>query len=239
MTCTACGATLVDGAQFCEECGRPVPEEPTRSTSAPYVEPHARLAYGAIEGRPTGRTFTLTVAGLVLLGLAIAGVWYYRVAEDRRLTEADHPHLSAELDALDAAAQALQRLAEVAVPETTPEEFARLLDAAKTATALYHEKSKLGTPLPSGRQWPGQFVRSSAYLDEAIKFYPGVGAYLKMRAQSKDTSPGANADIDQNIVNVAGIAGEPLDRLTATIAEMERQRAEVAWVYEPKPKGAK
>ena len=175
MTCTACGATLPDEAQFCEECGRPVPEAPPAQASMPYGAPPSHVGYGAIEGRPTGRTFTFTVVFVVLLALALVGFWYYRTAEERRLTELDHPTLSAELDALNAATQALERLAVATAPETKPEDFARLLNEAKTATARYHEQSKLATPLPSGRQWPGQFVRCSAYLDESIKYFPGVG----------------------------------------------------------------
>jgi hypothetical protein len=238
MTCSACGATLPDEAQFCEECGRPVASQPASSAPAPYQEPPTRLPYGAIEGRPTGRTFTFTLAGIALLALVVAGGWYYKVAEDRRLTELDHPALSAELDALSAAAQPLERLAVAATPETKPEDFAKLLDEAKAAVARYHEQSKLDTALPSGRQWPGQFHRASAYLDESIKFFPGVGMYLKQRSEIKDTKPSATVDVDQNILNVSGIAGEPLAKLTTTLEEMDRQRAGVSWVYEPKPKGA-
>lgn len=238
MTCTACGATLPDEAQFCEECGRPVPEAPLPEAPAPYEAAPSRVAYGAIEGRPTGRTFTFTVVFVAMLALALVGIWYYKTAEDRRLTQLDHPTLSAELDALNAATQSLEHLAVATAPETKPEDFTRLLTEAKAATTRFHEQSKLATPLPSGRQWPGQFYRCVAYLDESIKFYPGVGAYLTMRSQIKDKSPNATADVDQNIVNVAGIAGEPLGKLTATIGEMEQQRASVSWVYEPKPKGA-
>jgi len=256
MTCTSCGATLPDDAQFCEDCGRSVTASTHVSTSTatapakppatppatppldPPFLPPSNLAYGAIEGRPTGRTFTFTLVGIVALALAIAGFWYYKVAEERRLTTLDHPVLGAELDALKTAHQQLQRLATLSAPETKPADFAKQLDEAKTAVERYHEQSKLGQPLPSGRQWPGQFYRSGAYVDEAIKFFPGVGAYLKQRATIPATTSGALADVDQNIVNVAGIAGEPLDKLTATLDELEQQRASVSWVYEPKPKGA-
>jgi hypothetical protein len=239
MTCTACGATLPNEAQFCEECGRPVPAAPSKEGPAPYEAPPSRVGYGAIEGRPTGRTFTFTVVFVAMLALGIVTFWYYRTAENRRLTELDHPILSAELDALNTASESLERLAVAAAPETKVEDFKRLLDEAKTATTRYHEQSKMATPLPSGRQWPGQFYRCVAYLDESIKFYPGVGAFLTMRSQIKDKTPNATASVDQDIYNVAGTAGEPLGKLTATLEEMDQQRANAAWVYEPKPKGAK
>src|ERR1051325_5175810 len=200
MNCAACGAIPPENALFSEACAKPLSPPSPRGS-----------AYGAIDDRPTSRAFVLAVVCVVVLGLGLVGLWYYHAAELRRLDAMDYGTLNAEHDALKAATEPLEQLAAAAVPETKPDDYLRLSSEAKTAVEQYHQQSKLGIGLPSGRPWPAQFARCAGYLDKALNQYEMVNYYLDLKSKNKSQKPKATAEEDQNVRNLAALGADPLE----------------------------
>lgn len=253
--CEACGARVSAETERAEPTTAPPPSAalagvatPTPVLAAaatpPYVaEPAPPAAssrpspYGAVNDRPTGNAFVITLVCVALLVAALGGVWYYERSEHRRLDALDSPVLGAEYESLERATVPLRAVSDSAVAETTkPQDFAPLLAAARTAADAYHQQSRIGQPLPSGRPWPAQFARASGLLDESLKYFGGVPYYLEQKAKA----PKGKTMLDdaQNILNVAQRGIEPLAKLNAELDRMRGERDGGTWTYEVEKKTA-
>lgn len=194
--------------------------------------------YGAVtEGSRRGVVIGASIASLLLFALIGAFVWN-EISRQRASDQADLPAFAAEHDALLKVAAALDAVAAVANVATKPDDFRKVLDAARAAVDAEATGQSLTSPLPSGRPWPGQFAAARKQARTALDFYEGLAVHLDRRAETarKTKDERDFVLVETDIRNVARTAGESLATLKETLAEMQRQREAEAWTYGPAPR---
>lgn len=194
--------------------------------------------YGAVDNRPKSGVVGGAVVGVVVLVAVVVGIIAYQTSERRKRDAADYDTLNAEHDALKAAVAPLQRLAELAKPETPPADYTAALAEARAAYERYSSPPRRSKPLPSGRPWPGQFAAADELLTKSMNHFGMLPYYLDLRAKTKPSKVAGTANADADIVNVAKMATDPLESLSSTLEHMQAERDGHAWEYGPAPKPA-
>ena len=168
--------------------------------------------YGAVENRPKGGVVMGATVGMILLVAAIGGVIAYQTLERQKRDALDAPSIAAETEAARAVTGRLEQLAAAARPETPPEDYAKLLAAAREAYAAHVAVPRRTAALPSGRAWSPKFAAAEKHAKDALDHYGALPHYYGLRekvVKAKDPKR-TTSTVDNDIENVASIAGEHL-----------------------------
>mgnify|MGYP000362535553 CR=1 FL=1 len=177
--------------------------------------------YGAIENRPKSGIVVGTAIGVLVLAAAIGGVIAYQTMQSNERDAMDAPALASETDAVGSVLAQLDALAAAAKPETPPEEYAKLLASAREAYAAHVASPRRTGALPSNRPWPARFATAEKHAKDALDRYGALPHYLGLRekvVKARDPKR-TTASVDNDIENVANIAGEELGKVHAAVAQ--------------------
>lgn len=194
--------------------------------------------YGSVTGNSRrGAVVGAIVGSLVLFG-AIGYLVWIEIAKERAADAADVPLFVTEVDSLEQVADALDRLAPVAKPETKPDDYRRALDEVRAVVDAHVQRQSLAGPLPSGRPWPGQFAAARKTARAALDFYEGIAPHLDRREETarKTKDPRDFVIVDTDIRNVARTAAASVKELRESLASMKAQRDANVWQYGAAPK---